>query len=137
MIDNEQQIQILDDFSRATPGLKPWPVFIKIDVGSKRAGVVANSPYLRSLLQTVKQSDYVSLHGFYCHAGHSYSCRTPEEAVEVLHAEVNGAIEATQQGSSDLEPLIISVGATPTAHVIQSLKALIPKHMELELHAGM
>ncbi|KAJ0422648.1 putative serine dehydratase domain-containing protein [Aspergillus carlsbadensis] len=135
MVDNEQHIDILEQFS----GTKsPWPVFIKIDVGTRRAGVVNSSSALPSLVRRVEESPAVELYGFYCHAGHSYACRTSEAATSVLKDEVEGVVSASKflskKGSE--RKVIVSIGSTPTAHVVSSLREVLPEGLELELHAG-
>lgn len=131
LIDNEQHIDLLEELK----GQQPWEVFIKIDVGSKRAGVPPDSPRLRSLVQRVLRSEAASLYGFYCHAGHSYAGRTEEEARATLSLEIQGVLHAASLAPSD-RPLVVSVGATPTAHVVSSLKANAPENVTVELHAG-
>lgn len=129
LLDHPAQIQHLEETG------KVWEVFIKIDVGARRAGLPANSTELRNLVEEVEASTAVNLKGFYCHANHSYACCTVEGARSMLQDEVEGVL----QGASILRstrPLIISIGATPTAHVIESLRADLPSNITLELHAG-
>ncbi|KAL3462702.1 putative serine dehydratase domain-containing protein [Aspergillus heterothallicus] len=133
MIDNEQHIDILEKF----PGTKaPWPVFIKIDVGTRRAGVENSSSALPSLVRRVEESSAVDLYGFYCHAGHSYACRTNEAAESVLQDELEGVVSASKLLSGKGRKIIVSIGSTPTAHVVSSLRKVLPEELELELHAG-
>lgn len=75
------------------------------------------------------------MYGFYCHAGHSYGGRTAGEAQATLNSEIEGVLHAASLAPSD-RPLIVSVGATPTAHVVSSLKASAPSNVTIELHAG-
>ena len=131
LVDNEQQIAILE---KAGP-TKPWSVFIKLDVGARRAGVVPGSAALKSLVTRAEFSTAVSIYGFYCHANHSYSGRTRAEAEDMLNNEVDSLIGAAKLLPDD-RPLVLSLGATPTAHVVESLQASIPSNVKLELHAG-
>ncbi|KAK0763529.1 hypothetical protein N5P37_002906 [Trichoderma harzianum] len=131
MVDNEQHIDLLENQDQA----QPWDVFVKIDVGSHRAGVLAASPSLRKLVNRAEASQHVNLIGFYCHAGHSYAGRSQEEAEETLHAEISGVLDAASLLPTSRK-LTVSIGATPTAHVVKSLKATIPSNIHLELHAG-
>ncbi|KAI9372763.1 putative serine dehydratase domain-containing protein [Aspergillus egyptiacus] len=135
MIDNEQHIDLLESFSAHSPA--PWPVFIKIDVGTRRAGVVNSSSALPKLVQRVEKSPAVELYGFYCHAGHSYACRSSEAAAEVLKEEAEGVVSASRHlGGVGGRKVVVSIGSTPTAHVVSSLKEALPEGLELELHAG-
>ncbi len=136
MIDNEQHVQLVEEFCRRqTPTRKPYRVFIKIDVGSHRAGVETKSSRLHELVRRAEASDCVEVAGFYCHAGHSYACRTQEGTEGVLRQEISGCLEAASLIHTQ-RPIIISVGSTPAAHVVQSLQATLPSHISLELHAG-
>jgi D-serine deaminase-like pyridoxal phosphate-dependent protein len=132
MIDNEQQVSFLEESASSK---QPWDVMIKLDVGSHRAGIASNSDALNRLVQRAEKSSAVSIYGFYCHAGHSYGGRSREEAEETLNVEVSSVLSAAKLLPSDRD-LVISVGSTPTAHVVESLKASMPDNIKLELHAG-
>jgi D-serine deaminase-like pyridoxal phosphate-dependent protein len=131
LIDNEQQLAILE---RSNPE-KPWDVFIKLDVGSHRAGVTPDSPALHSLIRAAEACPAVRVYGIYCHANHSYGGRTRAEAEDTLRVELDSAVGAAKLLPGDRE-IVASVGATPTAHVVESLKAHVPANVKLELHAG-
>ncbi|KAF5634946.1 D-serine dehydratase [Fusarium sp. NRRL 25303] len=132
MVDNEQQVDFLEESASSK---QPWDVFIKLDVGSRRAGVEANSAALNSLVERAQKSPAISIYGFYCHAGHSYGGRSRDEAEKTLNIEVSSVLAAAKLLPSDRQ-LVISVGSTPTAHVVESLKASMPENIKLELHAG-
>ncbi|KAJ5198525.1 uncharacterized protein N7498_007642 [Penicillium cinerascens] len=139
MIDNEQQVDILENyFEKMSPKAAPWSVFVKIDVGSHRAGLMTESPSLPKLIQRIESSPAATIHGFYCHAGHSYASRTEDAAAAVLEAEVEGVGKAAKFLINEKpdRQIVISVGSTPTAHVVRRLQATLPEVMELELHAG-
>jgi D-serine deaminase-like pyridoxal phosphate-dependent protein len=136
MIDCDQQIDLLEKHNQKTLSSSAWDVFIKVDVGTHRAGVTLSSKSLPTLVKRVGSSSASQLYGFYCHAGHSYSVHNAEEALAMLHLEVNGVTEAARLATPGSRKLVVSVGATPTAHVVSALKAIIPSTLELELHAG-
>ena len=136
MIDNEAHIDILERFSQTQASPVVWDVFIKVDMGTKRAGISLSSPRLEALIHRAEKSSAVSIHGFYCHAGHSYASKTPEAAAAVLEDEVSAALTAASYLADSEAPVTISVGATPTAHVVKLLQKKLPPHVELELHAG-
>ncbi|KAI9147207.1 hypothetical protein HJFPF1_13241 [Paramyrothecium foliicola] len=130
MVDNEQQIDIIEK-----SGSQRWEIFIKLDVGSHRAGIAANSPELERLVARAEQSNAVNIHGFYCHAGHSYAGRSLSEAEETLNTEITSVLNAAALLPAS-RAVTVSIGATPTAHVIQNLKAKAPSNVKIELHAG-
>jgi D-serine deaminase-like pyridoxal phosphate-dependent protein len=138
MVDSEQQIDLLESYaSKSTTAVAPWPAFIKIDVGSKRAGMLTESPSLPKLIHRIEASSAASVYGFYCHAGHSYACRTEDAAAAVLQTEVEGVVAAAKFLVTDSDrKIVVSVGSTPTAHVVKRLQGTLPVGMELELHAG-
>jgi D-serine ammonia-lyase len=133
MLDNVAQVPLLE---RSAPIAHPWRAFIKIDVGTHRAGLEPDDEQLAEIIQRVESSPAVELHGFYCHAGHSYSVKTQQEAAEALQAEWKGVLDAARSLPAD-RPLVLSIGATPTAHIVSQLKASVPANVTLELHAGM
>ncbi|KAH6962467.1 putative serine dehydratase domain-containing protein [Ilyonectria sp. MPI-CAGE-AT-0026] len=134
MVDNEQQIDALEDFQKEVASAEPWPIFIKVDVGSRRAGVSPGSPRLAALVRRSEGSSSVSIVGFYAHAGHSYGGRSPSEAESFLSEEVAGVISAARLIPD--RPILVSLGSTPTAHVVSALKAKAPPNVLIELHAG-
>lgn len=131
MIDSEQHINILEEYGSPTP----WDVFIKLDVGSRRAGVDSESPALCRLVERTERSGSVNIHGFYCHAGHSYGGRSKEAAEEILNVEIASVLKAASLLAPSRD-LVLSIGATPTAHVIRALTQHVPSNIRLELHAG-
>lgn len=131
LVDNEQQIAMIEK-----SGVNAlWDIFIKLDVGSQRAGVTADSPALHSLVKRVEASSAVRIFGFYCHAGHSYGGRSQADAEETLRVELSSVLSAAALLPKNRQ-LIVSVGSTPTAHVVQSLQTKVPENIHLELHAG-
>jgi len=109
----------------------------KPDVGSHRAGIEVETPKLLQLVERCQASTAVDIYGFYCHAGHAYAGRTPDEAEVILKVELQSAVDASAllpqvKGRS----LVLSIGSTPTAHVVGTLKASLPAGVNLELHAG-
>jgi D-serine deaminase-like pyridoxal phosphate-dependent protein len=119
----------------SNPEPPPWAVFIKIDVGARRAGLPPDSPLLEPLLKCAFKSKAIKVEGVYAFAGHSYGSLTIAGAEKVLQEEVSKAIEAAKLLPSD-SPFIVSFGTTPTAHVVTAIQAVIPPHIHLELHAG-
>jgi D-serine deaminase-like pyridoxal phosphate-dependent protein len=124
MADNEAHLAHLDQFTR------PPSVFLKIDTGTHRAGLRADSSefaFLAGEAVKVHQAGKCTLLGIYSHASHSYAGRDAENAMRLLLDEINGCLEAEkhvwgQESASALtKPLVLSVGATPTATSAQNL----------------
>ena len=137
MIDHEQHIKLLEDFTKNNINSpRKWDVFIKVDTGYHRAGVMTTSPKLQKLIAEAEASPVISVYGFYCHAGQSYKARSVEQAAGILQSEVEGVVAASSNLPATRE-VVVSVGSTPAAHVVQSLKATMPSNVKLELHAGL
>ncbi|KAF2827535.1 hypothetical protein CC86DRAFT_369640 [Ophiobolus disseminans] len=129
-------------------------VFIKIDTGYHRAGIVPSSPDFQPLVSAVANSTSGPFFmGFYSHYGHSYAGSSPSDAADGLIAELvelESAVRAVPATFAGREKLVLSVGATPTATAAQNmLSSSSPRVAEfndilaglkgkykVELHAG-
>ena len=102
-------------------------VFVKIDAGYHRAGVVVGGAELDELLTSIDVAEgdgRLGLCGFYCHAGQSYGVGDASAAAKLLADELQCLMQATRafrirRGRHHARPLTLSVGATPTATAIQ------------------
>ncbi|RSH80215.1 hypothetical protein EHS25_007225 [Saitozyma podzolica] len=125
MIDNPGQIMAL---ARNRLSTGPWSIFIKVDGGGRRAGLPPKSADMRELISVALASDDVEIFGFYSHFGQSYSSSCPDEAALFLEGEVScvayAAKVAIELGAAPTRPYVLSVGATPTAHAVDSLHAV-------------
>jgi D-serine deaminase-like pyridoxal phosphate-dependent protein len=150
MLDNYEQLEILSKYSEEHNITKKWSVFVKINMGTNRAGLENEDNVLNKLIQQLatpnsKAAKYISLYGFYCHAGHAYGSKSIHQARSLLIQEVENANLACQKAieiNSSLE-LVISVGSTPTAHsastsiaVLEEIEGLGKLYGTLEIHAG-
>lgn len=55
----------------------------------------------------------------------------------VLQAEVDGVVAASRHlDLSGERRVVVSIGSTPTAHVVRMLRRGLSRNLELELHAG-
>lgn len=108
------------------PG-QSWPIFVKLDMGSRRAGVDVESKAFKTLLGIIRDTELevvgkVFLKGFYCHAGHSYAVSGTNSAFKLLSAELEAGTRAvgfarTEFGlpAGSSREWTVSLGATPTA----------------------
>ncbi|KAK6460332.1 putative serine dehydratase domain-containing protein [Scheffersomyces coipomensis] len=149
LLDNEEQVHMLVKYREENPSIKPWSIFVKIDMGTHRAGLINDSVTLDNILVKLLRYDnvkeHVQVYGFYCHAGHSYSSNSISSAKKLLFEEIEHANKAAKL-ALDFEPdltLTLSVGATPTAHASHILTHQeLSQHFKnglhgtLELHAG-
>lgn len=142
MVDNVETIRHLAEFDAAQNVPQGFSVFVKVDCGTHRAGLEADSEALRELIDTIIAHPCITIHGFYCHSGHSYNATTIRGATERFLEEIASADAAARYAQSKLgqKAFVISVGATPTAHVSKHLSMSgippIAPRCQLELHAG-
>lgn len=125
MIDHPDQLECASAIQKSSG--HPPRVFIKIDAGYGRAGVIPGSrsyPQLVDAVLVAEQAGSCTLHGLYCHAGHSYGVRRDDEAMKYLAAEfaelTSAAALLRSRIPRDHPPLVLSVGATPTTTSIQN-----------------
>lgn len=151
MLDSADQLDVLADFSTTHPQTKKWNVFVKINMGTNRAGLVNGTDRLEDTLHKLfsdkKVASAVEIYGFYCHAGHSYAADGVDPAKqflldEIVHAN-KAAAHAIELNPSLAGKLQISVGATPTAHsssilTVNEIETAVGGLLagKLELHAG-
>ncbi|KAI2640919.1 putative serine dehydratase domain-containing protein [Xylaria nigripes] len=122
MVDHVDQVKYLT--SLASKASTPPLVFLKVNIGSNRAGVPPNTPACAALITELLLSQTVGssvFWGVYSHAGHSYGSRTDWEAMNVLGAEFSSLYEVARavQAERPGHPLVLSVGATPTVTTLQ------------------
>ncbi|PWW78182.1 hypothetical protein C7212DRAFT_281106 [Tuber magnatum] len=134
------EISVLVDHPAQVRALKTvgvhWNIYVKLDMGTHRAGIEHDSPAFGELLACVKESG-IGLVGFYCHAGHSYSVSDSDEALALLRKEVDAAVDAA--GKAEARGILppqctgwtLSVGATPT--IISTAGAGIPGQVQPKL----
>lgn len=123
MIDHPAQVPLLAELTSQSGGHKPL-VFIKIDVEYHRAGVIPGTLTYHEVLKTVLASEeagHCVLHGLYAHAGQSYYTRRDWAALMYLTEEFKtlGAVASDIRALSPGHPMVLSVGATPTATALQ------------------
>lgn len=149
-VDNIEHLDYLVNFGRAA-GDKKWSLFIKIDMGTERAGLPNNSADFHELLKklsTPAVSEVAELYGFYAHAGHSYHVQNIVDAHQLLLDEITAVNEAAKIYSRlhpdiDAKTLTLSVGATPTSNSLKirdelQLNEYIKNKLvgSLEVHCG-
>lgn len=90
-------------------------VFLKVDVGLGRVGVLPDDPAAVALCQRIVASSGLRFAGLLSHAGHSYRARTADERAEIARAEA--AMLKTLAAAlteCDIAVPCLSIGSTPT-----------------------
>lgn len=123
IIDHPAQVPLLAEITSQSNNRKPL-VFIKVDVEYHRAGVIPGTPTYHAVLEAVlasEQAGHCVLHGLYAHAGQSYYTRRDWAALMYLTEEYKtlGQVARDVRALSPDHPMVLSVGATPTATALQ------------------
>ncbi|KAI5865907.1 putative serine dehydratase domain-containing protein [Durotheca rogersii] len=125
MVDHAEQVPHLASLAAKSGGHVPL-VFLKVDVGSHRAGVIPGTSDCDSAIDALLRAEAAGscrLLGLYSHAGHSYATRRDWEAMGILNAEFETlrkvAVLVRDKRTGNHPPLVLSVGATPTVTTIQ------------------
>jgi D-serine deaminase-like pyridoxal phosphate-dependent protein len=140
LVDHPDHLDLLAQYSRSIKDFsKRRSVFVKLDMGSRRAGIPPDSQVLKDLIRMAENMSCIQIYGFYTHAGHSYSGSDAEQAQSFLWDELNAVLMAANHVSDVTTPLVLSVGASPTARVVESAATMMKKQsriFQFEIHAG-
>ena len=133
MIDHPKQLDSLGVFDEKA-GFAPY-LYLKIDTGYHRAGLLTNSNAYSSLVAAVvvfEALGYGHLRGFYSHAGHSYGVDSSNAAMDILEQELSGLEEAAKiatlsrpkthlDAMMEQPKFVLSIGATPSVSSVKYL----------------
>jgi D-serine deaminase-like pyridoxal phosphate-dependent protein len=122
MVDHPDQLKHLT--SLASKSGNPPLVFLKIDVGGCRAGVVPHSPGCLHLIDRLLVSEAVGscvFLGVYASAGQPHEARGDWEALDYLGLELRAlrSVAWSIRKERPGHPLVLSVGSTPTVTALQ------------------
>lgn len=96
-------------------------VFIKIDVGTHRTGLLpTDEAGIEACLQEIASSECMKFKGFLAHAGHSYTEKNQEEILSVHKQSTTVLKELRLKYQPCFPALELSVGDTPTCSVVQN-----------------
>jgi D-serine deaminase-like pyridoxal phosphate-dependent protein len=98
------------------------PVFLKVDCGYGRAGVVPGERGALRVADALHHSDVLDFRGLLTHGGHSYDCRNRTEIAQVAAQERDAVVGFAQALIARGIPIPeVSVGSTPTMMVAENL----------------
>ena len=101
---------------------EPFALFIEIDCGGGRGGILAGAPDLLLIAQAIQASPTLSLAGVLTHAGQSYDAPSIAAIAEIAESERAAVTEAAKRlQAAGIEVRSVSVGSTPTAMYAASL----------------
>lgn len=120
LVDSEETVAALD--AGLHHDVQAW---IKVDVGSRRAGIPWNEPQrFVALARGIRAASHLQFAGLLTHAGHSYDAGSPAEVLEVhgtTHARMGKLRQALEQ--EGLGPCAVSVGDTPSCSLAETFPA--------------
>ncbi|XP_034743296.1 D-serine dehydratase-like [Etheostoma cragini] len=77
-----------------------WHVWLKLDCGNGRAGVLHSEPEALRLAQAIAETKGVDLTGVYAHCGNSYNCRGVEKIQAVAQETTDLTLQFMENSSS-------------------------------------
>lgn len=106
-----------------------WHVWMKLDCGNGRAGVLHSQPEALKLAQAIHEAEGVELTGVYAHCGNTYNCR----GIEQIQAVAQETTTLTLQFMEKLQSVGItcksSIGSTPScSHPVKDMARLSEVH---------
>ena len=92
------------------------PLYIEIDTGDGRGGVLPDAPELEAIAGVLADRDGVAPAGVLTHAGQSYRCHSVNEVRAVAETERDGITAAAARlRAAGFDCPAVSAGSTPTA----------------------
>ncbi|MEJ2368412.1 MAG: alanine racemase [Acidobacteriota bacterium] len=123
LLDNGGALTALEDFCRAAG--RRFPVWLKVDCGGGRAGVLPGDPSSVALARRVAQSGAVDFAGILTHAGQAYHCRSREEVFNIARHERDVMLRfAGTLDEAGAKVPEISIGSTPTLCRVDHLRGV-------------
>jgi len=101
----------------------PVDVWVKVDVGYGRTGVVAaDIDQFMALAQQIEKSPRLSLKGLLTHAGHTYHAPSTLN-IEAIYRDMVSKLQTVREklAAAGFGPLELSIGDTPSCSVVDDL----------------
>lgn len=107
---------VLEVARAAGAAAEEFPIFVEIDSGGGRGGVLADGPELLAIARAVHESPSLTLAGVLTHAGQSYDAPSVD-AIRGVAEDERAAVTlaASRLREAGIEVPVVSVGSTPTA----------------------
>lgn len=110
LVISEEVVRLLDQKVSNSMGL-----YIELDPDYGRSGIPINDlPAIRSVLETIEESEHFYPAGFYCHAGYTYKARSENDILELI----TPTIKKLEVIKSTFPDLPICFGDTPSCSVL-------------------
>ena len=116
LVENKEALEYLDKFIKFPVG-----IFIKIDTGSNRTGILAGRyNAIDSLLKQITGNKLLQFKGFLSHAGHTYHANSRHEIFNRHFDALLKMRSLKNYYKNDFPNLTISLGDTPSASICEN-----------------
>ena len=103
----------------------PLSYFIKIDAGYGRAGVSAeNTEKIKQIIDVLQANKSIAFKGFLAHFGNTYYAKGKNEVLKIYADSKERLIKLKNQFLNDYPDLILSVGDTPSATLVNDFEGI-------------
>ncbi len=89
-------------------------VFIKIDTGYHRTGLLPEDPEIEIIIKTIEINNQLVFKGFLSHAGHTYVAKGRNEILQIMDESKTILANLKQKYISQFPDIITSYGDTPS-----------------------
>ena len=123
IVDSEEGIRIAAN--SATRKKQKIGIFLKIDVGLNRCGLLPNDRQLRPLVEMIHTHSYLAFCGILSHSGHVYGSNSLEDARNIAENERLTMLDVRDYLRKGGFPVPeVSVGATPAVLAAKSFEGI-------------
>ena len=110
---------------KASDAGKSLSVYVELDTGYTRSGVLPNSDALIEIARVLSDGESVDFRGVLTHAGHSYDAGSVPGIREIAEEERAGAVQAAERiRKAGFDCPEVSIGSTPTVLLGESLEGV-------------
>ena len=114
LVESKETVQFLGDHLQT--GVNVW---IKIDVGTGRTGILAsNHEAVVKLADEIANSTYLSFKGLLAHAGHTYDAKSKDDVVNSTIQSILAMNQVRNELKEKFDNVEISIGDTPGCSII-------------------
>ncbi|XP_013864431.1 D-threo-3-hydroxyaspartate dehydratase [Austrofundulus limnaeus] len=127
LLDHPDALTLLKQ--RPLKGGRLWHVWMKLDCGNGRAGVLHTEPEALGLAQAIAETEGVELTGVYVQCGNTYHCRGMEQIQAVVQETTNYLLQFMKQLNAAGISCKSSIGSTPScSHPVDDMAKLSEVH---------
>uniref|UniRef100_A0A8C8DLP2 D-serine dehydratase n=1 Tax=Oryzias sinensis TaxID=183150 RepID=A0A8C8DLP2_9TELE len=106
-----------------------WHVWLKLDCGNGRAGVLHSEPGALQLAQAIAGTEGVELTGVYAHCGNTYTCKGLEQIQAVAQETTSFVLDFMEKLRAVGITCKSSIGSTPScSHPVKDMAKLDEVH---------